>query len=226
VEQPSKAVAAMHAPLILADGGWTGWWIWRFQSERSVRTMCVVVGHVDPQDLLQVASSDDQQPVQALGPHRTDPALGVGVGVGRLYRRDQYVGAVRIEDVVEGTGELRIPIANKEAHSSAPLAQHEAQVAGLLGNPSPSGWAVTPAKWTRRVPSSMKNSTYRRRSHTVSTVKKSQATIPAACWRRNARQVVVVRRGAGSSPCRRNIVRIVVAETETPRWSSSPLIRW
>jgi len=30
--------------------------------------------------------------------------------------------------------------------------------------------------------------TYSRRSHAVSTVKKSQARIPAACWRRNDRQ--------------------------------------
>jgi hypothetical protein len=44
----------------------------------------------------------------------------------------------------------------------------------------------------------------------VSTVKKSQATIPA-CWRRNARHVVVVRRGAGSNPGRRSVVRIAVA---------------
>src|SRR6266540_1997833 len=36
---------------------------------------------------------------------------------------------------------------------------------------APSGWAVTPARQTRRVSSSMKNSTYNRRSHTVSTVK-------------------------------------------------------
>jgi hypothetical protein len=34
----------------------------------------------------------------------------------------------------------------------------------------------------------MKNSTYGRRRQTVSTVQKSQATIPAACWRSNARQ--------------------------------------
>jgi hypothetical protein len=31
-------------------------------------------------------------------------------------------------------------------------------------------------------------------------VKKSQATIPAACRRRNARQVVAVGRGVGPSP--------------------------
>jgi hypothetical protein len=62
----------------------------------------------------------------------------------------------------------------------------------------------------------MKHSTYSRRQM-VSTVKKSQATILAACWRRNARQVVVVRRGAGSSPCRPSVVRMVVAETLMPR---------
>jgi hypothetical protein len=72
----------------------------------------------------------------------------------------------------------------------------------------------------------MKNSTYSRRSQTVSTVKKSHATIPAACWRRNARHVVVARRGAGSSPWRRSVVRIAVAETWAPSCWSSPLMRW
>jgi hypothetical protein len=60
----------------------------------------------------------------------------------------------------------------------------------------------------------------------VSTVKKSQATIPAACWRRNARHDVAVRRGAGSSRWRRSVVRIAVAETCTPSRSSSPWMRW
>jgi hypothetical protein len=46
----------------------------------------------------------------------------------------------------------------------------------------------------------MKNSTYSRRSQTVSTVKKSHATIPVACWRKNHRQDLAARRGAGSSP--------------------------
>jgi hypothetical protein len=44
------------------------------------------------------------------------------------------------------------------------------------------------------------NSTYSRRSQTVSTVKKSHATIPAACWQRNARQVVAARRSARVEP--------------------------
>jgi hypothetical protein len=72
----------------------------------------------------------------------------------------------------------------------------------------------------------MKNNTDNRRSQIVSTVKTSHAMIPAACWRRNARQVIAARRGAGSNRSRRMMVRIVVADTWTPSRWSSPLIRW
>jgi hypothetical protein len=70
------------------SGGWTGWCIGRFQPECAVGTVDVVVLDVDPKHLLQVPAPNDQQPVQALGPHRPDPALGVGVSIGRLHRRD------------------------------------------------------------------------------------------------------------------------------------------
>jgi hypothetical protein len=59
----------------------------------------------------------------------------------------------------------------------------------------------------------MKNSAYARRRKTVSTVKKSQATISAACWRRNDRQVVEVSRGAGWRPLARRTLAMVLAET-------------
>jgi hypothetical protein len=68
---------------------WSNGWIRRLQPERPVRTVGVVVLGVDPQHLLEVAATEDQQPVQALGPDRPDPALRVGVGVRRLHRRDQ-----------------------------------------------------------------------------------------------------------------------------------------
>ena len=68
----------------------TGGWIRWCQPERPVRTMGVVAGGVDPQDLLEVASSDEQQPGQALG------ALGA-------------------EHVVEAAGELRVAVAQEEA---------------------------------------------------------------------------------------------------------------
>ncbi len=88
-----------------------------------------------------------------------------------------------------------------------------------------SGFAVIPARWTRREPCSIQNSTYSVRSQTVSTVKKSQASTPCACARKNSAQDGPVRRGAGPNPYRRRSVRIVVAPTRTPRLRNSPWIR-
>jgi hypothetical protein len=59
----------------------------------------------------------------------------------------------------------------QEAHPSSSLAQHQQQVAGLLGDPRPVRSAVTPPRWTERVSCSMNNSTHSRRSQMVSTVK-------------------------------------------------------
>jgi hypothetical protein len=63
----------------------------------------------------------------------------------------------------------------------------------------------------------MTNSTYSRRSQTVSRVKESQARTPTACRRRNDRQLVWARRGAGSTPWARSTRRIELADTRHPR---------
>jgi len=63
------------ALLILANDGQPGRRIWRLQSKRPMWPVPVVVLDVDPKDLLEVAASDDEQPVQALGADRADPAL-------------------------------------------------------------------------------------------------------------------------------------------------------
>lgn len=86
-----------------------------------------------------------------------------------------------------------------------------------------SGFALQPARWTRRLPSSM---TYKRWRRTVSTVKKSAAIVLCACARRNARQERPARSPAGPRPASRRSLRTVVAETVMPRPLSSPAIRW
>jgi len=121
-------------------------------------------------------------------------------GVRRLDRRDDHLGTLGAEHVVEATTELGVPVADEERTCRRRSASIKSRLRACWVTQAPSGLAVTPARWTRRVSSSMKNSTYNRRSQTVSTVKKSQVRMPAACWRRNARHVVAVGRGVGSSP--------------------------
>jgi hypothetical protein len=81
VEESAEQVASTHgAPVILAADGRPGQRIWWLQPERPVGTVAVVMLDMDPEDLLQVAAADDQQPVQALGADRADPALRERVG--------------------------------------------------------------------------------------------------------------------------------------------------
>ncbi len=82
MEQAVEPVPPVHRAPILAHDGWTGWWIGRLQPERPMGTVDVVVLNVDPKHLLQMAASKNQQPVQALGPHGADPALGVALALG------------------------------------------------------------------------------------------------------------------------------------------------
>jgi hypothetical protein len=67
----------------------------------------------------------------------------------------------------------------------------------------------------RRLAIERKTSTYRRRSETVSTVKKSQAKIEPVCARRNARHDCRSRCGAGGRPALARTLR-----TEVPRGRS------
>ena len=73
--------------------------------------------------------------------------------------------------------------------------------------------------------SSMKNSTYRRRNDTVSTQKKSQATIPAAWARRKLVHESEERPGAGSMPAFLRIAHTVDAAMGMPNRVSSPWMR-
>jgi hypothetical protein len=62
-------------------------------------------------------------------------------------------------------------------------------------------------------------------SQAVSTLKKSQARVVAACRRRKSRHESSSRRGAGGRPWPMRIVRAEVAEMEMPRPRSSPTLR-
>jgi hypothetical protein len=89
----------------------------------------------------------------------------------------------------------------------------------------PSGLLVHAKYSIRRLPMQMKTSTYSRRSNTVSTVRKSQASVVAACWRRNDRQSSRSRSGRGWTPAAFRTLRTSVAETSMPSLRSSPAIR-
>jgi hypothetical protein len=70
----------------------------------------------------------------------------VGVSVGCLHRRDQHLGVLRTEHVVEPAAELRVTIANKEADPASSFLEDKQQVAGLLGDPQTVGVRSDPSQ--------------------------------------------------------------------------------
>src|SRR5664280_313591 len=95
----------------------------------------VVVLGVGPEGSIEVPPTEDERPVEALGPDRLDYALGVGVGVRSLDRRHDHPGTFRANDLVEPSAELRVPVSDEEPDRAHPSVEVQREVARLLGNP-------------------------------------------------------------------------------------------
>ena len=100
-------------------------------------TMPVVVQEVLGQNLLEVAVPKYEKAVQALstdGPHET---FCERVRTWGLDWRLDDPDAFSVEDLVETSTELRVPVPDHELGCPGPLGKGSAQVAGLLGDPLP-----------------------------------------------------------------------------------------
>ena len=113
--------------------------------------------YVDAQDTVELTRAEDQQPVQALGACGPYQALGVRVGLRRAKRRQDHLDTLGAEDFVEAGDALRVAVTDQEPDILERAG--EAEVARLWVTDWPSGFVVAPARCTRRVCSSMKNST-------------------------------------------------------------------
>jgi hypothetical protein len=72
-------------------------------SQRAVRAVLVVVRRVGREDVVEVTTADDQEPVEALAADAADPTLGVRPRLRSPYGRFDDTDAFGMEDVVEGS---------------------------------------------------------------------------------------------------------------------------
>ncbi len=80
-----------------------------------MRARLIVVRDVGDQDPPQVRLVGDEEVVEALLPHRADPALGVRVRRRRAAGRAHKLQALTREDRVEGRWERRVAVVDEEA---------------------------------------------------------------------------------------------------------------
>ena len=100
-----------------------------------MRSLAVVVFGVGAEHMVEMLASENQGPVQALGPDRADPALGVRVRVRSSDRGEDHIRPFRAEHLVEGTGELRVVVADQEPDARRAMLEVYGQVPRLLGDP-------------------------------------------------------------------------------------------
>ena len=123
-----------------------------------VRTMTVVVREVLGEDLLEMTTSEDEEPVQTLSADGTHEALREGVRTRcSSWGLDDLIPSVRNTSSKLAVNFVsRSRIRNRIARE---LGQDELRLRACWVAHAPAGLAVTPEKWTRRLSSSMKNST-------------------------------------------------------------------
>jgi hypothetical protein len=101
--------------------------------ESAAGSLAVVVVDVGAKGVFEVASSEDEQPVEAVVTDGTDESLGVGVRARCSYRGLDSGYALGSEHLVERVGVLAVSVADQEL--LVVERSDDGEVAGLLGNP-------------------------------------------------------------------------------------------
>jgi hypothetical protein len=159
-----------------------------------VRPLIVVVPQVLVEHPLKMTPTPGQHPVQALGADGADPSLRGRVRPGSLHGRQQHLGTLGADTSSKLRQNFASRSCSSKAHLAPPLPEPEQQVAGLLGNPG----AVRVGGHTAQM--DMSGVEFDEEQHVQPSQpdaidgEETQATIPAACWRRNTRQVLAIRR--------------------------------
>lgn len=114
-------------------------------------TMAVVVLDVEVQDVKKLPPPGDQKVVQAFPAHGADPALGDGIGVRRLNRCEDDLGATARQMSSKTRVNLlsRSWIRNRTTVASS--ASATARLRACWATQAPVGLVVTPARCTRRL---------------------------------------------------------------------------
>jgi hypothetical protein len=138
VDEPAEQVAAVHLKSLgrrVRSDGCAAARVGRSQVECAVRSSVVVVTDVYAEDVFELASAEDQQPVEALPADASDPALHVRVRVRGLDGCADDFDPLATEEGVEGARELRVAVVDQEPHLPLSVVEIHQQVARLLQHP-------------------------------------------------------------------------------------------
>src|SRR5258708_3851880 len=118
-----------------ADGWTTGKWNGCLLVEPLMRTSRVVKVYIFPEHTPQVGLVDDQEAIQTLLAHRTNPALGNRIRIRRSIGGQDRLDAFRRKHRLKGADELGIPIMDEEPDRGLSCLNLPKHLAAMLANP-------------------------------------------------------------------------------------------
>jgi hypothetical protein len=139
VQQPAKSISPTHRCVNRKRRPLELFLLWCLKLQNTVRSLSVVMMNVDLEDAPEVASGVDEQPVQALRPHGSDPSLTDSVGTRRPDGSTDHLRSVACKNLIEGTTEFVVAVMDEKPQQLCPLVEVEGEVPRLLGNPGSVG---------------------------------------------------------------------------------------
>src|SRR5919106_4559797 len=93
------------------------------------------MANVGLEDALEVATGEDEQPVEALGPNGSDPSLTESIGTRSPDGSADHLQPLGCEHVIEGTAELGVAVMDEKPQRHFSLVKVEREVPRLLDHP-------------------------------------------------------------------------------------------
>ena len=121
--------------------------------------MAVVMAGVVAEHVFELTAAEDEESIEAVGPDREYPALGVGVRVRRLDGCADHGDPFAVEDVIEAAAELGVAIMDEEASGRSRSSIALSRLRACWATQAPVGVGVLATNSTPRLSSEMKKST-------------------------------------------------------------------
>ena len=154
--------------------------------ERTMRPMRVVMLGILTQEVRQVSSAHDQHVIEHLPSYASDQSLHVTVGLRGPVGGEHDLDTLSGEDRIEAATVLRVAVVEQEAHAELGMfVKIHHQVARLLGHPGPVRVGTHPDPNDPARVDVHEHQHVQVLRNTVSTVKKSHATMSLAWAERN-----------------------------------------
>jgi hypothetical protein len=113
--------------------------LWDSKIETAMRPLSVVVVDVRLEHRFEMTFVHDEDPVEALGPDRTNEPLRVSISPWSPPWSSKDLDTLGLEDLVEHATESLIPVVNEESHRRSSGFPSFGQVSGDLGAPAKIG---------------------------------------------------------------------------------------